>query len=358
VSLDVRRIDRTFGERMLEIDRACPIRADFTLFFDRAPDFFAWPDAVFERCDYVGGFERDRLAAFGLIGFTRGFTGGQGSEVCYAGDLRALTEVRGQRFAVRSVEKVAEFVSPDVRLGFALVKQGNRQGERVLSAVGTKEVVFEPLTSFETHSVLLHRRFTSPRHVRVRRAGNDDIPALAALMQRAFAGRLFAPIVTPDELRRDITRLPGFGIDRYYLAFAGSELVGALGAWDMAPVRRAVVLRYSPRGTLLRWGYQAWRVMGRGAPLPVPGAALGAITTTRVAVPSGDPDVLRDLLCAVGDEHVGTHHLLHVGFVGDDPLRAATRGLLKQRLGLGVSVIRTRDAAIPTGRPYVDLRFL
>jgi hypothetical protein len=357
--LRVERIDHRHGERMLAIDLACPIQADFTLLFDRSPSFFAWPDAVFDRFDYVGGFRDDTLVAYGMIGFVAGYTGGAGRDFCYAGDLRALPEARGEGFGVRCVEAACGFVPPEIRLGFALVKKGNREGARVVRAAGNAAVSFEPYTSFEAHALLLLRRAGPPARYRVRRAGPGDLPALAALMQRAYDGRPFAPVVTPGELAADIARLPGFDVDRYYLAFAEGELVGALGAWDMNPVRRTVVLRYPPRGRLLHLAYDAARLVLRAAPpLPPPGGALRALTTTRVAVPSDDPAVLRALLIAVHDENVGRYHLLYVGFAGDDPLRDATRGWLSQRLASDVHAIRVEGTALPAGRPYLDLRFI
>ena len=47
-SVTYRLLDRSFGEKLLAVNRACSIAADMTIRFDREPDFFAWPDRVFE----------------------------------------------------------------------------------------------------------------------------------------------------------------------------------------------------------------------------------------------------------------------------------------------------------------------
>ncbi|MCC6524975.1 MAG: hypothetical protein IT373_20125 [Polyangiaceae bacterium] len=357
--LELRDLDRRHGARMLQIDAAAPIEADVTLRLARDPAFFAWPDAVFDDYAYVGGFRGGTLCAYGVVGFARGFTGGACDCFCYAGDARVLPEARGEAFTLRALSAAAAKIAARARIGYALVAHGNRPAERVMARVDAPGITFEPLTSFEAQSIVLLGRPAAPPGLHVRPARPDDADDLAVLMQRAYAERPFAPLVTADELRQDCARLPGFGLHRYLLAFRGRELVGALGLWDAGPVRRAIVLRYSPFGQLLRVAHGAVRVLsGAGAAPPRPGQPLLAVTATRVAVPSDDPRILRALLAAAVGAHIGRYHLLHIGFVGGEPLARATRGWLVHRMRSQLFALRVGGATLPRGRPYVDLRFL
>ena len=186
---------------------------------------------------------------------------------------------------------------------------------------------------------------------------------MAALMRRAWSGRPFAPPAGEEELARDAARLPGFGLDRYYLAFDRDRLVGALGAWDGDALRRITILRDAGAAKALRCVHAAARrVLRSGAPLPAPGHSFRALTATRVAVPEGDPEVLRALLRAVCAEHVDRgYHVLHVAFAGHDPLRRATHGMLRHsfRSDLIVTAPPGKADLLRSGPlPFVDLRWL
>lgn len=357
--LELRPLKRAHAARMQEINRACPIEADFTFFFDREPDFFRWPDSVFDVYVYLGGFRGETLVAYGMFANVAGHTGSPSNRYGYVGDFRVLPAERGNAFPAKAAQSLLEMVAPQaVTLG--LVKRGNEAALAALTKAGAIHV--QKLCGFDAAGILLLRRTGGRRRFRVRRANEGDAQNLAALMQRAYDRRLFAPIVDRDELLLDARELPGFGLESYWLAFAGSELVGALGAWDGDSLRRATVLRLSKRAKVLRAAYQAARfVYQSAAPMPVPGESFRTLTATRVAVPSDDHEVLHDLLATVQDECLGRFHMLVVGFAGDDPLAPSLRGMLAHHFLSDVFIMGTStnvESAMRGGRPYLDLRFV
>ena len=359
--LDLRLLTFADGERMLAINRACPIVADFTFFFDRGPDFFLWPNAVFETYAYVGGFREGELVAYALFALAKGQLP-SGDLFSWSGDARVLPAFRGAGFLEAAVRAVVD-ETPDSGIGLFLVKQGNLPAIRAIAGLSVPGVEISRLCEFRAVNLLLVRAVAGPRRYQVRRAAPEDAGRIAELLQRAWRGRPFAPPVDAEELLRDAERLPGFGLDRYYLAFDGDELVGALGAWDSDPVHRITVLRYSWRAQLLRAAYACARLVFRSAaPLPAPGGSFRTLTVTRLGVPGGDPAVLHDLLAAVHRDHLGRgYHMIHVGFAGDDPLEDGTRGFLRQtfRSDLLVSTSAEKAEALRKGPlPYLDLRLI
>ena len=359
--LEFRPLNRAHAASMHAINRACPIEADFTFFFDREPDFFRWPETVFDASIYIGGFRGERLVGYTLFASVAGHAGALGKTFGYMGDARVLPEERGHAFTQNAARALLETV-PSEAITFSLLKRGNESARSALEKASVANFSIAYLCGFDAAILLLLRRVGGARRFRVRRAHPGDIPRLAALMERAYDGRLFAPIVTPDELEKDTRRLPGFGIESYRLAFAGDELIGALGAWDEAPVRRASVLRLSWRGKMLRAAYEAARVVHRAAvPLPHAAESFRGITTTRIAIPSGDPAVLHDLLAAVHDEFLGSHHMIVVGFTGDDPLASSLRGMLAHHVVSDIAVMAHPsriEEVLQERRPYLDLRFV
>ena len=361
-ALDLRLLTFADAGRMHEINRACPIAAEFTFFFDRSPDFFAWPAAVFEEYAYVGGFQEERLVAYALFGQARGRVNG-GTRFSWSGDVRIVPAARGLGFVEAAARAVAEYAPPP-GIGLALIKKGNVAAQRSVAALRVPGVEISRLCEFTTVSLLLMRRFRGRSRFEIRRARREDVPAMAALMHLAWQGRPFALDVDEQELIHDAERLPGFGLDHYYLAFDDrGALVGALGAWDGDSLRRMTILRDAPRARVVRALHAcARRVLRVGAPLPAVGRSFRSVTATRVAIRDGNVEVLRDLLRTVANDHVDRgYHMIHVGFAANDPLQRATRGFFRHsfRSDLVVTAPPGKSDALRSGPlPCVDLRFL
>ena len=63
----VEPLDARHNERMIAINRACPIRAEVTVCFDRQPDFFEVPRLHWDDLHYLGLFVRGELIGYGMI---------------------------------------------------------------------------------------------------------------------------------------------------------------------------------------------------------------------------------------------------------------------------------------------------
>jgi GNAT superfamily N-acetyltransferase len=358
--MDLRPLTSDDAERLLALHRACPIEADFSFYFDRSPSFFAWPDAAFDGYAYVGGFEGDELVGCALLA-TAGCEA-HGGTFSYAGDARVLPSARGRGFLRRAAAALAPLVAPP-GVAVGLVKRGNAAAAGALASLGVPGLAVSSLCAYRAVNLLLVRPAPAALRCHVRRAREDDLPLLADLMARAFRGRPFAPPATVEALLRDLVRLPGLAVEDFYLAFTGGEPVGALGAWDSDSVRRIAVLRYSWRGQLARVGYAlACRLYPGAVSLPAPGDSFRAVTTTRVAVPRGDPAILHDLLAAVYRDRLGRgFHMIHMGLAERDPLLAGVRGFPRQTFVSDLVLVATPGGErwLPDGGPpYLDLRYV
>ena len=60
-ALEFRPLSREHNDALVALFRASPIVADFTICFDRHPDFFRFPDSVFDSYTYRGIFRGERM---------------------------------------------------------------------------------------------------------------------------------------------------------------------------------------------------------------------------------------------------------------------------------------------------------
>jgi S-adenosylmethionine-diacylglycerol 3-amino-3-carboxypropyl transferase len=360
-AIQVGPVSRTEGDQLLAINRACPIEADFSLVFERSPEFFAWPDAIYDRYRYLGMRHEGRLVGYCMTGELGGWDGRAWGRMFYAGDARVLRAHRGGRLAEQGLRRALELVGPEVQVGFGLVKEGNQPAQRTVDT-GHSEA-FELIDGFrlEVVNIPLLWRLGRPS-VTVRHVRRDDVEQLVSLHARANGGRLFALHVTAESIARDWER-SGLGLERWVVAERGGRLVGALAAWDQRAFHRTTVLRFSSRARMLSAVYAGARVaLPHAAPMPEPGESLRTLTITRLAVDQGDVQVLRAMLARVVDEHLGRgYHLVQVGFAHGDPLRGATAGLFCQRFRSRVAIVRRRGSAwrnAGSGPPMIDLAMI
>lgn len=357
-----RPADRTRGDDMMVINRACPIEADFTVVFEREPDFFQWPDLIYDRYQYIGIHHHDEQVGYCMTGQLEGWTGTEYGRYFYGGDARLLSAHRGHRLAELALRHALDLLPSDVEVGFGLVKQGNHPAQRTVDTGYSERFEEARRIGFEAANVLLLQRMRRPRLL-VRKARTADIDDMAELFNRTNGKRLFAPRLDGTSIQRDMQK-PGLGCEQWYVVEQHGRLVGMAAAWDQSSFHRTRVLRLSHMGQALRALYGGSRILLRNAaPLPGEGESFRALTLTRIAIAGSDPAVLRDLLRFIVNDHSGRgFHMLHVGLTIDDPLRAATRGLLCQRFRSGVLVVTRRGAKRRSvwysGWPYVDLAMI
>ncbi|MFW5740691.1 MAG: hypothetical protein ACOC1F_10040, partial [Myxococcota bacterium] len=250
----------------------------------------------------------------------------------------------------------------EVDVGFGLVKRGNEPAQRTVDTGYSERFAEARRVLFEAVNIPLLHRWRRPA-MTVRAVRREDLDAMAGLFNRANGERLFASHVDGDWLEREMAK-PGLDRQRWYVVERHGRLVGMAAAWDQHAFHRTRVLRYASVGVALRAVYEAGRrVLRNAAPLPVEGSSFRSITLSRVAIENADPAVLRALLAAIARDHVGRgYHMMHVGFAGDDPLHAATRGMVCQRFRSQVIVMVRRDrpecSGWYEGNPYVDLAMI
>lgn len=347
---DVRREE---GPALSAINRACPIVADFTILFDRGEDFFAWPDALYDRHHYVGVEASGALVGYCMVGEFRGWVGDGYGDCGYAGDARVLAPYRGQQVTKRALRALEPKVGPDTRIGFGLVKHGNRPAEWIARTATAERWTGDRLADLEVVNLPLLWAFSGPGACRVRRARVDDADDLAALLRRANAGRLLAPDLPAGTLSRTLG-----GPRATYVAERAGRLVGTITGWDLAPMHFTRVLRYSPVGQAIRAAYRlAAAVLPGATALPAPGEPLRTLTLTDVGIEGQDPGTFRDLLAALFRDHLGRgYHLVHAGGVSQDPLLRGLAGLPRQRFVSTLFRIDRQGRKAPeAGLPYVDL---
>jgi GNAT superfamily N-acetyltransferase len=349
---------------LLEVDRRCPVSAEWRFRYEREPDFFAWPRLVFERFAYVGAFISDQLVGYGMVATYPGMPSppeSAAAPVMYVGDGRVLPEYRSVGIAhalLAAGPSVLEHIDGDeTSEGWTLVARQNTPAQRLLHDWSVPGFTLSHAEDLTAHTLLVYPpalpRHASGMHVTV--AGVEAVDDLAAAHARINGQRPFAPRLTPALLAESTARGALHGV---LLATRQRRVVGAAGLWDPTHARRLVIDGVPPALEAMRAGVQrGLHLAGRTGPSWLqPPSTVPTVTLAPLA--STTPGDLRALsIAALHWARENDRLAVHVGLLDDDPCAPGLTRLPRIRLRSTFQTMRRRGAepTHPRRPPYVDL---
>jgi hypothetical protein len=338
---------------LLELFGAVPMRGELVLATQRSPDFFRLYDLQRGTVEpWVYG-TRERLDGMGTFFVREGWLDGRPTRVGYLGDLRTRFAARRERGVARFygplLEECAERLGVDSFLTAVMASNAPALGALVRrKAARVAQPHYTLLRRFSAASVHFTRRRTPrPGPYTVRQATPEDVPAMAALLERDHRARPFGYRYDLGELEHRLAHWPGLSVRDCYLAFApDGALVGCTSAWDPSAVKRYRVLAYRGSMRWVKWGYDAWATLLRAPRLPAAGEDFRYFYLCNTSVRQDDPDILRALVERVYADRYGQGYHFFSLYLGEgDPLQPALRGFFQRRLDFHLY------AVTPASRP-------
>lgn len=304
------------------------------------------------------GSETDaEIAAMASVLVRDGYVDGAVAPVGYLGDLRFSPRAEGRQILDRQYGPILSAAA--ARFGcrhfLTTIIASNARARRALTVQTARAArrgrpTYTLVREFDIRSIhlVLPRRRERSDYV-VRRARDSDIPVIAALLDADARRRPLGYPMPEAELRRRLATWPGLQIDSFLLACrADGTVAGVMAPWDSAPVKQTVVDAYRGAMRRVRTLHDlAARLLGRPR-LPAPGQPLHYRYLTHVAVPPGEPAVLRALLAAAyqAARRQGYHFLSVPAPVGD-PLDVAYRGYLTTDIRAGLYAVTLPGTQVP-----------
>jgi len=301
---------------------------------ERSPDFFL---ALRAETDgwraFVARDERSGSAIGCLsVATRRVYLAGQARPTCYITNLHVAPEWRGRGVADRLCWHAHELIQgvDGRRTPTLLVVRANNRSMRTRASGPRGLPDFRWIGRLAVHRIPTRRlrRLSVPDGIDVDQAQASDLAELAALSNRVFQSRDFAPHFDAASLARWIAGAPGLELSDFLVAREGGRIVGWLGLWDEAVFRRARVASYTRLAAARYAVRDALRPLTGWRPAPKVGELVGSVVATQVCVAADRPDVLRALLAARGQRlYASGCSWLKIALDVRDPLAGALPGL-------------------------------
>lgn len=342
--------------------------SELKLAVERSPSFFALYELQELLCQrvFVAEVEGKLEGVATLLG-REGWLAGERVRLGYLGDLRLSERLRGGFFLGAQLGRHFQAAMQELGAEVALtaIIESNAPAVRFLTRSTRRfpdKPVYTPWRAFQILNLHLTRK-RRPRRgpCEVRRAGTDDLPAIAALLAADHRARPFGYVLDEQVLCKRLSRWPGLRLEDFFCAWRGAELVGVVAVWDAHAVKRFRVEDYGGSMRWVRPAFNLGALLFRYPKLPPVGEVIRYAYLTHQSVLGDDPAVFAALLDRVYDELRGTGlNFVTACVLEDDPLAPAfaryTTTPIPARLYL-VSAPGSRFVgyAPPPGRPGFEM---
>lgn len=368
LSVQLGLAERSDNARLCELFKSVSMQADLHLCVERDPDFFALYDLQKARQRVITwrvGGQVEGVA--GLLGRDCMLFGAR-TPTGYMGDLRYSPAIRGGRV-------LGEYMAPAFRdaladfgceVMYTAVITSNKAAVGALVRRSEK-YPDKPFYTLVRRFTILSVQFTGRRKplrsdFSVRRARDEDIPAIVERLAADHAQRPFGYLFDEELLRFRLDAWPDFSIESFFLAFDKSgRLVGLTAPWDAFTIKRFRVLGYYNRMRWIKLGFNGLARLLRWQRLPQAGDVFRYLYLTHTSVRDEDPAVLASLLDAVYQAYYGQgYHFFSACLLEDDPMAHAFKGYRSNGLPAALFAVseaghRYNTIDFGRGRPGLEM---
>jgi hypothetical protein len=273
--------------------RETPMRGAFTATLEREPSFFFAAETEGDHhCIVVGRIKgSERLMGLGCRSERQAFVNGDVRTLGYLGALRVEPTFRGGKGMLRAGYSLMgqEQAESEAEFCVTTIIEDNRQARKALTSGWPGLPTYREYARIWTLAIPLWRKRRPPTLPGVRFAAGrpEDLPAIAACLQRHYRPLQFAPCISADELNSH-TRCRDLRVQDFVVAWLGSKVIGCVAVWDQTRFKQFMVRGYSTGLGLAR---PLVNVVGPafGIPrLPRPGRAFQFAYLSHLAAPFED----------------------------------------------------------------------
>ncbi|MFH5885629.1 hypothetical protein ACG2F4_15065 [Halalkalibaculum sp. DA3122] len=355
---ELRVLGQEWNERLLRLTSQSPVKAGrFQIHFDRSPDIFAIPRLTSYNYRCLGLFRNDELLGYVFASYQKRYINQRVTDVIYLGNMHVFQHGLGREFLKLLSDRLSGIISKNRQIKFiyAYIMDRNIPAMKL-----SEHGFFSPRVVGQISMVNILLLFPKQlsRTYTVRRAQPADINAIVELLKEEHTNKFLAPEMNGDLFLQNLTQRPLFGIENYFLALLGNEIVGVCSAWDMTALKKNRILKYGLRMELSRMLYNLAASIAGAARLPNTGEALRDITIAEYAVMDRDPAIMEALLRYVYNTfRQDGYHSMIFGGGANEPLLGATKPFIAREVRSNVvlgTLHKTHPEIKNTGLIYAD----
>jgi ribosomal protein S18 acetylase RimI-like enzyme len=216
---------------LLEIEKLCPHGNDkIAEGADKSPNAVARYN-MYDNWKIYVAVENDRTA--GWIGWTLK-EDVNGTKYGYLIEIAVHPQFQNHGIATELITKAEDDLREDgASYVYGYVFEDNDASNALFKKMG-----YESINEMQLHAIFTYKEYNVSDDFSIRLAGKEDIPDIVRLLNEYHEGWTNFVPYTPESFEAHIKKVPGYGMDKLWIAFSGEKIVACAGLWDVSTIYR------------------------------------------------------------------------------------------------------------------------
>jgi hypothetical protein len=275
----------------------------------REPGFFSALEVEGSKNDVALVYDQEKLVGMGLGSEKDVYINGKKEKLGTYSGVRILREYQGSQVFLRMARIAREFhEKSDCKIYLANIFTDNTKALDAFISPGRTHPAFRSIGSYITYIFrpdLQKPVSVSSDHLKIRKAGHDDIDDLITFFTKQGENRQYFPVYTVDHLLKDSGMLKGLSTDSIFIARHKNRIIGTMALWDQNSYKYWMVKSYSGILSFLRPLVNMMASLRKQPGLPPPGKPVKYKIISLCCIDENYPDafspLLNEILLEIGD---------------------------------------------------------
>lgn len=344
--MHIREATQSDNEELQQLQARCPQGTTLIVSAVNMPDFFARVKAYSDYKVYVA-VEDNRIVGSTACALRSAMVSGTEEKVGHVFQAFVDPDYRGRRIAGQMHQAREEYLRQNrAVLAYSIIIEGNLPSMSYIGREGFKRhrtMVMPCLAVFKEMPI--------ESGYEIRTATEDDIPAIASLINETWQDcELYEP-KSAKGLRQFIARTPGYDFSNLFLIKEHGDILACLGFWDWRQVMRIRVEKLNTKMKLIKLFADLAHLFRPMPRMPSAGELIKQIMLTPIAFKR--PEYLAVLL-----RHINNLALQKsIGYIycvcgQGHPLLSAMRGFARVDTAIHVYIKYFRENTILGDKPF------
>lgn len=219
------------NEALLEIEKLCPQGNDkIAETMDKSPDAIA-RYSLYDNWKVFVAEEENKIV--GWIGWTLK-QDIDGKKYAYITEVIVHPDFQKKGIGTELIKKVEkDLIYNGASYAYSYVFEANDAASAMFKKNG-----YTIIEESQTQALFIYKRASVSYDYSIRLVEMDDIPHIVKILNDLYEGWSHFVPFTPESFLLHMKNVPGYGMDKLWVALSGNNIVACAGLWDLAPLAR------------------------------------------------------------------------------------------------------------------------
>ena len=230
--VSIRPYEERDNAALLEIEKFCPQgNEQYAWGADRSPDIIARYQ-LYDNWKVLVAEDNGKIA--GWVGWTIKRNHIRGEPYVYLAEIMVDPHFRRKGIATRLVKEVEKNA---MEIGssyvYCYIFEPNDASKALFKKLG-----YSHMEDIKSHALSAYKKAGIARDFEIERINKNDIREAVSLINTYYAGRTHFIQYTPESFESQVSRIPAYGLENFWVVKDKGKIVACAGLWDYSVLQK------------------------------------------------------------------------------------------------------------------------